>query len=107
MIACAKSGTTRGTTPTHSFATDIDLSNATSLYITYWQRGKVLVEKTIDDVSFDYMRVLVRLSQEDTLLFNDRYEVSIQIRAKFGDGSAIASNVIRIPVCEILKEGEI
>ena len=80
----------RGTTPTNVFRTDVDLSNASVLFITYKQGGKLVLE----------------LSQKDTLLFSEGI-VTIQIRAKFPDGSTIASSLIRTSTYEILKDGEI
>ena len=50
--------------------------------------------------------ISVYLSQKDTLLFMEGI-VTIQIRAKFSDGSAIASSLIRTSTYEILKDGEI
>ena len=87
----------RGTTPINIFRTDVDLTNASVLFITYKQNGKVVLEKNI---------VSVYLSQKDTLLFTEGI-VTIQIRAKFSDGSVIASSLIRTNAREILKEGEI
>ncbi|HGI3718827.1 TPA: hypothetical protein ACJSI1_000172 [Streptococcus agalactiae] len=96
----------RGTTPINIFRTDVDLTNASVLFITYKQNGKVVLEKTIDDVSIHGEMVEVRLSQRETLLFSEGI-VTIQIRAKFQDGSVIASSLIRTNAREILKEGEI
>lgn len=96
----------RGTTPTNIFRTDVDLTNASVLFITYKQHDKVVLEKTIDDVSIHGEMVEVRLSQRETLLFSEGI-VTIQIRAKFQDGSVIASSLIRTNAREILKEGEI
>ncbi|MFS9121506.1 hypothetical protein [Streptococcus anginosus] len=96
----------RGTTPTNIFRTDVDLTNASVLFITYKQHDKVVLEKTIDDVSIHGEMVEVRLSQRETLLFSEGI-VTIQIRAKFQDGSVIASSLIRTSAREILKEGEI
>lgn len=59
----------RGTTPINIFRTDVDLTNASVLFITYKQNGKVVLEKTIDDVSIHGEMVEVRLSQRETLLF--------------------------------------
>lgn len=100
-------GTIRGTTPTHTFTTDVDLSEATEVYVTYSQNDKVIVEKTINDATISETKLVVELSQKDTLLFDDRCKVEIQIRAIFVDGTAIASNIMSVPVGKILKDGEI
>ena len=96
----------RGTTPINIFRTDVDLTNASVLFITYKQNGKVILEKSIDEVKIQNNIVSVYLSQKETLLFMEGI-VTIQIGAKFSDGSAIASSLIRTSTYEILKDGEI
>src|SRR3712207_1320027 len=96
----------RGTTPIHIFRTDVDLTHASVLFITYKQNDKVVLEKSIDEVTIKERVVTVSLSQKETLLFNEGI-VTIQIRAKFPDESTIASSLIRTSAYEILKDGEI
>ena len=43
----------RGTTPTNTFRTTVDLSSAEVMYITYGQRGETVVEKEKADITFD------------------------------------------------------
>lgn len=45
----------RGTTPTHIFVLPEEMKDATfnALYITYQQRRKTVLEKTLDDVQRD------------------------------------------------------
>lgn len=83
----------RGTTPTNVFRTDVDLENASVLFVSYKQNGKVVLEKSLEDVSIKKTLVTVNLTQKETLLFQDGI-VTIQIRAKFPDNTAIASNLI-------------
>lgn len=97
----------RGTTPTNTFNTSVSLAEAEVIYITYQQKRQTVVEKTIDDITVTADALTVELTQEETLLFDDRYSVSIQIRARFPDGSAIASNIMTVPVGKILKGGAI
>lgn len=96
----------RGTTPTNVFRTDVDLENASVLFVSYKQNGKVVLEKSLEDVSVKRTLVTVNLTQKETLLFQDGI-VTIQIRAKFPDNTAIASNLIRTTAEEIVKDGEI
>ena len=96
----------RGTTPINIFRTDVDLTNASVLFITYKQNGKVVLEKDLQDVKIQKEVITVFLSQKETLLFTEGI-VTIQIRVKFPDGSSIASSLIRTNVREILKDGEI
>lgn len=97
----------RGTTPTHVFLTSIDLSDAAVIYITYRQGNKKVLEKTGEDLIVTTEQVTTKLTQEETLLFSVNDPVKIQIRAKFADQSAIASNVITTTADVILKEGVI
>lgn len=99
----------RGTTPTHEFIVDLDLREATEIFITYKQGCKRVVEKTLTDViDLEEDKLSVKLTQEETLSFmSSDDDVSVQIRAKFLDESAVASNEIKIPVNRILKDGKI
>lgn len=105
----------RGTTAINTFeVTDgTDLTGASVVYVTYDQGGAVVVEKSTEDgsvevdTSSDPNKVIVSLSQEDTLAFKSSIPVRMQIRVKYDSGSAIASEIIRTGVMEILKDGEI
>lgn len=96
----------RGTTPINIFRTDVDLTDASVLFITYVQNCKVILEKELSDVKIQKETITVFLSQKETLLFTEGI-ITIQIRAKFPDGSSIASSLIRTSAKEILKDGEI
>ena len=98
----------RGTTPTNTFSVPIDLSAAT-VFITYAQSGRTVIEKTGDDLTFDSSdgyKIIVELSQQDTLAFKAG-AVEIQIRCVFETGEALASNIIRTTFDRILKDGVI
>lgn len=102
----------RGTTPTNTFTVDLDLTQAQVLYITYEQGGRTVIEKTLEDVTItpgsgkNPETLSVSLSQTDTLRLKNG-AVDIQIRARFPNGEAIASDVMTVPVDVILKEGVI
>lgn len=98
---------TRGTTPTHIFNTDTDLTDAEVVYVTYKQRGSTIIEKTIDELDLKKDKVQLTLTQDETLLFDTTAAVTIQIRARYPDGTAIASNILMISANSILKEGVI
>ena len=96
----------RGTTPTNIFTVDVDLTDAEVIYITYKQAGVVVIEKDIDDITVAVDSLTVKLTQEETLGFKDR-DVEVQIRARYPNGDAIASNIIKTTAKNILKEGVI
>lgn len=97
----------QGTTPTHLFNVDVDLTTAVVIYITYEQGKRTIIEKTKEDITITENTLEVKLTQEETLAFSLSSRVDIQIRARFEDGSAVASNIMRATVEEILKEGVI
>ncbi len=97
----------RGTTPTHVFNTDVDLSTAAVVWLTYKQGGKILFTKDQSDMTITEDSISVMLTQEETLMFDTDRTVKIQIRARFTDDTAIASNVIQTTANAILKEGVI
>lgn len=93
-----------GTTPTHTFTVDVDLRYAVEIWITYQQNNKNIINKTLaDGIEVYEDRLVVALTQEDTLEFYQMNPVKIQIRAKFGDGSVIKSIVINTTSDECLK----
>lgn len=101
----------RGTTPTNTFSVDIDLTQAEVIYITYKQGPRTVIEKTKQDLTITPKELSVRLTQRDTLQLKqaavNNASVDIQIRVRFPDGDALASNIMHAPVEAILKDGEI
>lgn len=106
---------TRGTTPTHTFTLPDNLKTATlsAVYITYAQRGETVLEKTLNDVTNNNGVLTCKLTQADTLAFDvldqrcKHDTVEVQVRMKTSDGAVMASNIISIPIMDILKDGEI
>lgn len=94
----------RGTTPTIPIDVDIDLREASSLYITFVQLDTVIIEKTLSDCTIEEEQISVTLTQEETLSLNDKHPVYVQIRAIVG-GAVVGSNIMSTDVGKILKEG--
>ena len=95
----------RGTTPTHIFKTKVDLTQASEMFITYKQNSEIKVEKSIGDIIIEEEQLTTTLTQAETLTFSTLGSVEIQVRVKFPDGKALASNIIKRPAGAILKEG--
>ena len=106
---------TRGTTPTHTFTLPDNLKTATlsAVYITYAQRGETVLEKTLSDVTINNGVIICTLTQADTLKFEvlDQHcgcdKVDVQVRLKTSGGVAMASDIMPVPIRDILKDGEI
>ena len=96
----------RGTTPTITISTDVDLSAASNLFVTFTQGNVTIFEKTLSDVTVSSTAVSVELTQEDTLALASGASVEFQIRATVGDAK-LASNIMASSVERILKNGVI
>lgn len=98
----------RGTTPTFVFHVSADLTEAEVVYLTFEQGGKIVFELTKDELDITEETIEVKLTQQQTLaLLAGVSTVNMQFRAKFADGSAVASNTMFFIPDEILKGGEI
>lgn len=97
----------RGTTPTNIFNVNVDLTEAEDIIISYAQKGNVVINKMISDIDVTEEAISTTLTQTETLKLDAAYNVEIQIRALFDDGTAIASDIISVDVGAILYEGVI
>ena len=96
----------RGTTALNIFTTDKDLRDA-RVYVTYSQKGRVVCEKTNEDIVINEDSIAVGLEQTDTLRMSAKDPLQIQIRYVKEDGTANASNIITTTVDDVLKGGVI
>ena len=104
----------RATTPTHNFCFgEVDPESFKTILISYVQNDKIILEKTKDDLTFTseeyegetHYHASLKLSQEETRMFSAKSNiVSIQIRASDYDGNVIASNVVKIPLLDVLND---
>lgn len=101
----------------------IDAGGASEVFVTYAQDGRpepegpcccgglkwdhVILEKGIDDVTVEEDRVTVSLTQAETLLFEAGKKGYVQVRLKWDDGTAMATEIKEFEVGGLLKEGEI
>jgi len=91
----------KGTTPTHIFELPFDTGNLAEVLIVYAQKGEEVLRKVTEDVTFDGCKISLKLTQEETFLFDERKSVQIQVRALTNDGDALASqiSVVRVEQC--------
>lgn len=99
----------RGTTPTLEFTLPFDTSSIAEMYITMSQNDKVVLEKSMADCRCSRKAITLNLTQEDTLKLEQKpdAQAEIQIRIRTKEGEALASDIIRVYVGRILKEGVI
>ena len=92
----------RGTTPTHTFALPFDTSAVKSAKVIYVQSDAVVLEKT--SCTMDGNTLSVRLTQEETLKFDCKKNVEIQLRILTEANDALTSDIITIDVARCLDE---
>lgn len=99
----------RGTTPTLQFTLPFDTSLIAEMYVTIAQDGKTVMEKALSDCSCSGTSVSLALTQEDTLGLQQQphSRAEIQLRVRTTAGEALASDIMRVHVDRILKEGVI
>lgn len=106
----------RGTTPTHTFTLPVKSEDVEAIYVTYAQFETAVVELSGDDVSLTDVKdaesdsgsvASITLSQTDTLLFNGGASAQVQVRFKSNDGTAFASQKIKIIIEDVIKDGAI
>lgn len=103
----------RATTPTHTFIfKDMNPAELSVLKVYYAQQGKEILEKEKDDFVFASKETedatiylaAVSLTQEETLLFNDRFDVEIQLRGLTENGAALATEKYQVSVIGVLND---
>lgn len=99
----------RGTTPTLTFTTPYTADLIEAGFITFSQRGAIVADVPISDenVTVADNAISVELTQDQTLAMTTSDTCKAQIRLLMTSGKATASNIVEIPVCAILKDGEI
>lgn len=97
----------KGCTVKNTFTIPFSETEIETIFITYGQKGEVVLEKSLADCTFDNGAVSVDLLQEDTLKFCDCAGVQIQIRVKLTNGTATKSNILHVFTDELLKDGVI
>lgn len=92
-----------GCTDFHRFKCALDKSKIEKLLVSYAQRKKIILEKTLSDCTIADNVLTVPLSQEETLLFDLGCIVEVQARVKYTDGTAGKSCIVRAFPDELLN----
>ena len=73
-----------------------------SIRIVYAQNTRTVLVKNTEDVTIGDKSVSVRLTQEETRRFSPTGNADIQVRILTVQGDALASDIIRVPVQDVL-----
>ncbi len=107
----------RATTPKQVFTFEENPVVFSKILITYVQNGKIILEKTEKDLTFDEpvlcpcsgeyeYPVWFRMTQEEANLFNAKKKkaIFIQVRVLTEIGEALASEPTRIGIQDVLND---
>ena len=94
----------QGTTPTHQFTIPMEASSVQAVRVSYAQNDKLILTKEGEDCRVEGNVIEVKLSQEETLLFDGFSSVQIQVRVLTTAGDALASDLIRVPCGAVLDK---
>lgn len=97
----------RGTTPTLIFTFPFEVSAVQKLWLTFSQNDKEVFTIDKDHCQLSESNVTVTLTQEQTLQLINNARVEVQFRVLTYNGTALASNILKLPVQRILKGGVI
>ena len=101
---CYCGGVFKGSTPTLNFNINTPLENIQVMYLTFEQRGMLILEKDINNIQIiDKDTIAVTFTQEETLLFSSKYDIEVQFRAKYADGAATTSDINTFNMYRVLK----
>ena len=98
---------TRGTTPTLEFTIPFDTSLLSEAWVTLSQNDVIVIDKQLKDCSCDEKKLIVDLTQDETLLLDCACKTEIQLGVKLNTGKALASAVIVVNTERIIKDGVI
>lgn len=97
----------RGTTPTLEFVIPFDTGQLAEAFVSLSQNEVVIIDKALTECQCNGDKLIVRLTQEETLKLECDIVTEIQIRARTLEGEAIASQIIKVNTERILKDGVI
>lgn len=99
----------RATTPTHTFKLNIETDQLKTILVTYKQ-GNTTLEKRYENgtlpsgMTLSGKNVIVKLTQEETLMFDERQFARVQLRALSLAGDAYASQKFSLNVNGVFNE---
>lgn len=87
-----------GSTPTHTFTVPYEASSIRKIRVSYGQNGKELVCKSESDCVLEEGILSCTLTQRDTLQFDHRKPLEIQVKILLNTGDVFLSDLI---ICDV------
>ena len=92
----------KGTTPQHTFNVNIDTSLIKEIKITYTQNESEVLCKRTEDCTIEDGKIIARLTQEESFLFETGKFVFIQLRVLTLGGECLTSEILMTGVGKCL-----
>lgn len=98
----------RATTPTHTFTLEVNTSACDEILVTYKQ-GAVTLDKHYEDntlpdgMTLDGKKVIIKLTQEESLMFAEGKFAEVQLRARMG-ADVLATKKFKVIINGVLNE---
>ena len=94
----------RGTNPVHIFVIPFDTSIVEKVRVIYKQNNVEVLRKETDDCSLEDDMIGVKLSQEETMLFDHTQNVYAQLRVLTTEGDSYVSPIMVVSVGECMDK---
>lgn len=100
----------RGTNPTLTLKLTtkagqaVDTSVLTDGFVTFQQNGRTVIEKRLSECTCGDNKIVVELTQKDTLRLNDSAVIRVQGKFKIQNGKIIPTQIKQLSCAEILNE---
>lgn len=94
----------KGTTPSFVFELPFGIDQIQNAKVTFSTGGKTKLEKYLSDCSMSGKEITVKLSQEETFLFECNTPVKVQLRVVTVSGDALSSDVFDIFAFQCLDD---
>ena len=94
----------QGSTPLHTFVLPFSTELIHSVRVTYEQKNKIVLSKETNDVAMEGNTIALRLSQDETLLFDSLVPARIQLHILTTGGDALPSKPKTVPVYVLLDK---
>lgn len=94
----------KGTTPTLTFKLPFDAEMIKNAKITLCQKNAIVLEKKLCDCKKTQDSIEIKLTQEETFLFDCNSIIEAQLRVVTVNGDALASDVFKMFVAQCLDE---
>lgn len=94
----------KGTTPTLAFVLPFDTTTVSTVRIIFSRNDETVLVKDTASCSISGDTLTLPLTQEETFLFDCDTNYQVQIRVKFANGTAMASEIMYLPVQKCLDQ---